>query len=648
MLKRKTKRTLPLGQYETFAYDVVGRQSAHTDLRGKTTTMTYDSRDRILTKVPDPSLGEPSHAYVYSPTGMRLSSVDGSGTTTYTYDLRDRMLTKAATAGTLTYTYDATGNVATIRSSNANGTSVDYAWDAANHLASVTDNRVGGTTTAAYTSTNRPLTLTQPNGIGLTYSYDALDRVTSMLWRHGTAPAFASWAYTHNERGQRLSSKDITGRAATYTYDPASRLATETINGDPRGVGFDGVLSYVLDGGGNRITRTSTVATLATQTFSYDGNDQLSTDAYDANGNTVAAGGHVYAYDFEDRLISTDNGTVTIAYDCDGNRVAKTAGGINTRYVVDDSNPTRYAQVLEETVGGAVQARYTYGTRIVSQTRNVAATPATDYFGFDGHGNITFLTDSSGAVTDSYDYDAWGNVVGQNGSTPNTRLFAGEEFDSDLGFINLRARYFNPRSGRFITSDPMPGIATRPMGLNRYLYGSNDPVGRVDPAGLASLAEDTIFIRYVVGALLFTTATIVVGNTKATIPSVSYPAAKISCAFMGIATGLSSAIVDGYTWVPGLCAIRLPWTKDKPKVESVPGREAICGPQPPFYPPECDKVGDDAYDECYPVVQNVEYCLEQRQVVVDACLETEEEEKMKYAQRFLEWERCMGIRPPNR
>ena len=51
-------------------------QTGHTDFRGKTTTMTYDSRDRMLTKVPDPSLGEPSHSYTYSPTGMRLSSTD--------------------------------------------------------------------------------------------------------------------------------------------------------------------------------------------------------------------------------------------------------------------------------------------------------------------------------------------------------------------------------------------------------------------------------------------------------------------------------------------------------------------------------------------------------------------------------------------
>src|SRR5204862_1618003 len=118
----------------------------------------------------------------------------------------------------------------TIRSSNqdgtvrANGTSVDYAWDAANQLATITDNRAGGTTTAAYTPTRRPSTLAQPNGIGWTNSYDALDRVPPMLWRRGSASPLGSWSYGYNNRGQRTSSTDITGRAAAYGYDAASRL----------------------------------------------------------------------------------------------------------------------------------------------------------------------------------------------------------------------------------------------------------------------------------------------------------------------------------------------------------------------------------------------------------------------------------------
>src|SRR6266508_6927831 len=79
------------------------------------------------------------------------------------------------------------------------------------------------------------------------------------------------------------------------------------------------------------------------------------------------------------------------------------------------------------------------------------------HYGYDAHGNVTFLTDATGAVTDAYDYDAWGMLVAGTGSTPNTRLFAGEEFDPDLGLINLRARQYRPGTGRLLTLDPVMG-----------------------------------------------------------------------------------------------------------------------------------------------------------------------------------------------
>ena len=223
---------------ETFKSDFSGNVISHTDFRGKTTTYNFDGRyptGRLVSKVPDPSLGEPTVTYGYNATSTRASMADASGTTTYRYDTRNQLLTKATPEGTLTYTYDPSGNVASIDSSNTNGTSVGYAWDAANQLVSVTDNRLGGMTTAAYTATGRPASLAQPNGVGVTYAYDSLDRVTSMAWKKGTASAFASWAYSYSLRGQRLTSTEVTGREATYGYDTASRLTSETITSDPSG-----------------------------------------------------------------------------------------------------------------------------------------------------------------------------------------------------------------------------------------------------------------------------------------------------------------------------------------------------------------------------------------------------------------------------
>ncbi|HEX3904531.1 MAG TPA: VWA domain-containing protein [Polyangia bacterium] len=453
---RKISRTLPLGMTETFAYDVTNNVTSHVDFRGKTATYNFDRRypaGRMTSKAPDASLAEPTVSYAYNATSTRSSMTDASGNTTYGYDPRNRLLTKATPEGTLTYTYDASGNVASIDSSNTNGTSVGYAWDAANQLVSVTDNRLGGMTTAAYTATGRPASLAQPNGVSATYEYDSLDRVTSMAWKKAAAPAFASWVYTYSQRGQRLTSTDVTGREAAYGYDAASRLTSETVTGDGSGASENGAVTYSTDPVGNRLSRASTLAALSAQSFDYDSNDEVTTDTYDLNGNTTSSGGHTYTYDFEKRLTSKDGGAVAIVYDGDANRVAKSVGGITMRYLVDDLNPTKCSQVLEEIFGTAVQVRYAYGNVLMSQTRSASGSPATSFYGYDAHRNITVLTDVTGSLADTYDYDAWGNLVGATGSTPNRRLYEGQEFDPDLGLTNLRARQYSPNTGRFFTLD---------------------------------------------------------------------------------------------------------------------------------------------------------------------------------------------------
>jgi RHS repeat-associated protein len=90
----------------------------------------------------------------------------------------------------------------------------------------------------------------------------------------------------------------------------------------------------------------------------------------------------------------------------------------------------------------------------------------------------------------SYEYDAYGNSFTVSGSTPNEMMYRGEQYDSDLGLYYLRARYYNPLTGRFMSMDPNdPQLmdANRnpidPRELHKYLYAGGDPVNRVDPSG---------------------------------------------------------------------------------------------------------------------------------------------------------------------
>jgi RHS repeat-associated protein len=89
-------------------------------------------------------------------------------------------------------------------------------------------------------------------------------------------------------------------------------------------------------------------------------------------------------------------------------------------------------------------------------------------------------------VTDTYDYDAWGSIVDLTGSTPNVYLYRGEQYDPDLNVYNLRARYFNQVTGRFLSTDPAEAVIDDPATLHRYLYADADPVNRIDPTGWAA------------------------------------------------------------------------------------------------------------------------------------------------------------------
>src|SRR6185369_9761497 len=261
-----------------------------------------------------------------------------------------------------------------------------------------------------------------------------------------------------------------------YAYDGLYRLSRETITGDPGGK--NGAISYTYDAVGNRVSRASTVASIASADHSYDGNDRLIGDTFDGNGNTVASGPATYTYDFANRLTGLDAGNVTFVYDGDGNRVGKTLGGVTTFYLIDDRNPTGQPQVLEEIVNGSVARTYTYGRSLVSQR---TATGDVRFYHYDGQQSVRVLTDASAAVTDRYDYEAFGAVLSSSGSTDNAYLFRGEQFESSLGSYYLRARYYGPPTGRFLTADSWSGETTAPQTLNRYAYPSNNPVSFADP-----------------------------------------------------------------------------------------------------------------------------------------------------------------------
>ena len=322
-------------------------------------------------------------------------------------DNMDRLTSKATPEGTLSYTYDGAGNVASIASSNANGASMSYTYDSLNRLSTVTDKL--GTTTYSYDGASNVGTVTYPNGVKAQYSYDALNRVTGLA-ASSSAAEVGGYTYQRGPTGNLTDASELNGRAVTWSFDGIYRLTNEAISGDPVAQN-NGSVGYGLDPVGNRTSASSTISGLTPVSGAFNADDefQAPTESYDANGNVTASGGKTFSYDAQNEIVSMNGGAVQMLYDGDGNRVAKTvtAGGVTTttQYLVDDVNPTGYPQVVDELTNGAVSRTYTYGLDRISEDQIVSNAWTPSFYSYDGMGSVRQLTNSAGAVTDTFEYD---------------------------------------------------------------------------------------------------------------------------------------------------------------------------------------------------------------------------------------------------
>jgi RHS repeat-associated protein len=147
---------------------------------------------------------------------------------------------------------------------------------------------------------------------------------------------------------------------------------------------------------------------------------------------------------------------------------------LTLKYAYDGEN------LVEETnSSGAAVARYSQGLT-VDEPLAMLRSSTTSYYHADGLGSVTSISNSAGALAQTYAFDSFGNQTASSGSLTNPFRFTARDFDSETNLYFFRARYLDPVAGRFIREDPLRFGAGD---TNFYSYVSQNPVNYTDPSG---------------------------------------------------------------------------------------------------------------------------------------------------------------------
>lgn len=529
-------------------WDDDGRLVSASDGNSNVTRYTYDPLDRLATTVLASGATKSVRHDAHSDT---ISTIDPNGTVVQqTFDALDRLTHKQITPGvgvasdttSEEWSYDGASRV--VRAAN-NLTQTTLGYDS---LGNLTRDSIDGRTAArTYDGEANPVLTVYPSGRKITATFDDLERVKSQSDSTSTTPAaIASYDYAgprrlarrSNGNNTRLdmsydtapnltrSTHSIAGGAAfedreyqwdanynqvasrdrlpgglnqAYSYDSAYRLRT---------VAFTGSLNeqriYQLDAAGNRLSVTG-----AGDAGAYNLAPTPSTDAllnqytstpfdertYDSDGNltkvTAAGQETVLGYDYANRLVHfvSAGRTNRYVYDALGRRVARSTGP-------GASGTVLYSyfglQALEEEDGAGVpQATYVLGV-VLNDIVSMQRGGKNYWLHSDDKFSVRRITDSTGAVVESYTYDEFGNPASFDGAARpinssaigNPHLFTGHRYDPESGLYFARSRYYEPRSGRFISRDPAGQFGDSINLGNAFTYAGNNPATLVDPRGL--------------------------------------------------------------------------------------------------------------------------------------------------------------------
>ena len=519
----------------TYEYDALGRAISITDDQSNVSSFIWDSFGRKQSST-EPNMG--TWTYDYDDAGNLISRIDARAReVTYTYDDLNRVKTKTyPNGGVTTWYYDERG----YGSSTGRLTRVTYPGGSEEHHWSNRGQEIKTvrcvdsacrTFDRTYDALGRLDTLTYPDGEVVTYGYDDTGRlqtvsnyVTDMQWTpagsllsstyaNGTTNTFdydadrlwmtdaevtagantlyqASYNYYDSARVSSITSTTNPLLNLNFTYDDLGRLKTVT-GGQTQSFDYDSIGNMIY----NSAKGTYTYGSAKPHAVTAAGNKSY---GYDANGNMIDRNGYNVVWDAENRMTKIDKikainplpktqvvvidpqpiaTNVKFKYDFRHNRIRK-----------QDEVVTRYfGNLVTQIDGSDTQYVFAGGIRVARKDNS-----GTFWYHADHLGSTRLVTTSVATVAKSYDYAAFGKIVSETGRGTNSIGFNGHETDADCGLVYMKARYYDPDLGRFISPDSIVPDPFNPQALNRYSFVYNNPISNTDPSGHAPVAAAII------------------------------------------------------------------------------------------------------------------------------------------------------------
>ncbi len=512
-----TAMSTPKKEIFSYSFDALNRLASATDPLGRTVQYTRDQRGLLTAAVMPGGVGS---SFTLNSLGLTTSATDPVGNiwnraydsmgrlisatdplsrqTSFTYDTRQRISTVTLPNGTARYSYDAVGNPSSLKYSD--GTNLSYSWDADHRLTA------SGGLALSYDSDGR---ITTSNGLQMTH--DAAGRIASVTYASGKTVN-----YTYNNRGFLSQVSDWVGGNTTFTYDAAGELTTMALaNGVTQTNTWDTdgrLLTLTVAKGGTTLAAVTLTrdllgrVTSATRSsanipaeakgilpLAYDGAAQVLGETFDTQGRDTADAVRSYTWDLASRLTSYtgSDGAASFTYDAEGQRLSRTSSGTTQNYVWNYAMPLPCLSTVQS--GGADQTYYVWlpdGTLLNSIS---AADSSRRFYHFDESGSAMLLTDSTGAVTDTYAISIYGDTMTQTGSTINPFTWQGKfgiMREGSTSMYYMRARYYDSGPARFLTRDPLS--SGDPREINPYQFVHANPLEHADATGMGG--DSTTFI----------------------------------------------------------------------------------------------------------------------------------------------------------